>query len=139
VQRLGAAAAATAATAAVAFLPDVRFEVASLAGPVLQALDPETAHRWGIEMAKLGLFPRDGRLDDPRLRVQLWGRTFSNPIGIAAGFDKDAEAVEGILSMGVGFMEVGARFRCHRLCHWPKHERTTEAALLRAAWQIGRL
>ena len=110
-QRLSAAAAAAGAAAAMAYVPDARHEVASVAGGALQFLDPETAHSCGITMAKWGLLPRDGRIDDPRLRVRTLGKTFSNPIGVAAGFDKDAEAVEGILGIGVGFMEVGGPLR----------------------------
>jgi dihydroorotate dehydrogenase len=91
--------------------PDIRFHVASAFGSILRLADPETAHRFTIQCAKLGLIPRDSRPDDPRLRIRLWGRTFTNPLGVAAGFDKDAEAMEAILGMGLGFMEVGVLFR----------------------------
>jgi hypothetical protein len=89
--------------------PDIRFHVASALGSVLRLADPETAHRLTIEIARLGLTPRDSRPDDPRLHIKLWGRTFTNPLGIAAGFDKDAEAMDAIMGMGLGFMEVGER------------------------------
>lgn len=85
-----------------------RFEVASATGPLLRLLDPELSHRAGILAARFGLFPRETRPDPESLKVTLWGRTFPNPIGLAAGFDKDAEAIEGLLGVGFGFMEVGA-------------------------------
>lgn len=58
-----------------------KFELASATGPLLRTLDAETSHRIGILAAKYGLFPRDTRPDPESLRVQLWGRTFPNPIG----------------------------------------------------------
>eukprot|EP00882_Tetradesmus_deserticola_P030848 GHRQ01034824.1.p1 GENE.GHRQ01034824.1~~GHRQ01034824.1.p1 ORF type:complete len:336 (+),score=109.21 GHRQ01034824.1:260-1267(+) len=85
-----------------------KFELASAAGPLLRSIDAEEAHRIGILAAKWGLFPRETRSDPDCLRLQLWGRTFPNPIGLAAGFDKDAEAVKGLLGLGLGFMEVGS-------------------------------
>ncbi|KAI8468576.1 MAG: hypothetical protein J3K34DRAFT_426910 [Monoraphidium minutum] len=85
-----------------------RFDAASRLGPALRLLDPETSHRAGILAARLGLFPKETRPDPESLRVQLWGRSFSNPIGLAAGFDKDAEAIEGLLGLGFGFIEVGS-------------------------------
>lgn len=59
-----------------------KFELASASGPLLRSLDAETAHRVGILAAKWGLFPRETRPDPESLRVQLWGRTFPNPIGM---------------------------------------------------------
>jgi len=40
--------------------------------------------------------------------MSVWGKEFSNPIGLAAGFDKDGEAVTGLLDMGFGFVEIGS-------------------------------
>lgn len=81
----------------------------SLAGPVLKALPPETAHRATITALKLGLGPpRAAEADDPVLATTLWGRRFSNPIGLAAGFDKDAEVVDPMLRLGLGFVEIGS-------------------------------
>uniref|UniRef100_A0A383V1S4 Dihydroorotate dehydrogenase (quinone), mitochondrial n=1 Tax=Tetradesmus obliquus TaxID=3088 RepID=A0A383V1S4_TETOB len=85
-----------------------KFELASATGPLLRTLDAEDSHRLGILAAKWGLFPRETRPDPDCLRVQLWGRTFPNPIGLAAGFDKDAEAIKGLMGLGLGFMEVGS-------------------------------
>lgn len=80
----------------------------ALAAPVLKALPPETAHRATITALKLGLGPVASRPDDPVLAVTLWGRDFANPIGLAAGFDKDAEVVDPMLRLGFGFVEVGS-------------------------------
>ncbi|GBG00443.1 dihydroorotate dehydrogenase mitochondrial [Raphidocelis subcapitata] len=85
-----------------------RFELASATGPLVRLLDPETSHRVGILAARMGLFPKETRPDPPALRVNLWGRSFPNPIGLAAGFDKDAEAIEPLLNLGFGFVEVGS-------------------------------
>lgn len=80
----------------------------ALAAPVLKALPPETAHRATITALKLGLGPAASGPDDPVLAVTLWGRDFANPIGLAAGFDKDAEVVDPMLRLGFGFVEVGS-------------------------------
>ncbi|OWJ64521.1 quinone-dependent dihydroorotate dehydrogenase [Inquilinus limosus] len=80
----------------------------ALAAPVLKALPPETAHRATITALKLGLGPAAAGPDDPILAVSLWGRRFANPIGLAAGFDKDAEVVDPMLRLGFGFVEVGS-------------------------------
>lgn len=85
-----------------------KFELASATGPLLRSLDAETSHRIGILAARYGFFPRETRRDPEILRTRLWGRTFPNPIGLAAGFDKDAEAIKGLLGLGLGFMEVGS-------------------------------
>jgi len=80
----------------------------ALAAPVLKALPPETAHRAAITALKLGLGPIVREPDDPVLAVTLWGRRFANPIGLAAGFDKDAEVVDPMLRLGFGFVEIGS-------------------------------
>lgn len=77
-----------------------------LALPVLRLLDPEDAHRATI--AGLKLLPvRAPERDDPRLAVSAFGLDFPNPVGLAAGFDKDAEAPDAMLGFGFGFVEVG--------------------------------
>jgi len=58
-----------------------RFELMSATGPLVRLLDPEVSHRAGILAARLGLFPKETRPDPEALRVSLWGRTFSNPLG----------------------------------------------------------
>ncbi len=77
-----------------------------LARPLIHALDPESAHR--LAVAALALAPaRRPSPDDPRLAVRAFGLAFPNPVGLAAGFDKHAEAIDGVLGLGVGFMEIG--------------------------------
>ena len=76
--------------------------------PLLLRLPPETAHAVTIRTLRAGLAPRDGQADDPILKVRLWGRELSNPVGLAAGFDKDAEVPDAMLHLGFGFVEVGS-------------------------------
>jgi len=79
-----------------------------LARPWLNCLDPETAHRAAILALKLAdAFPTFGRAVDERLRVKAFGLDFPNPLGLAAGFDKNAEAAVGLLELGFGFVELG--------------------------------
>ena len=78
----------------------------ALTRPVLHALDPEDAHRLAIQMLKMAPLPAAPR-DDPRLSVRAFGLSFPNPVGMAAGFDKDAEAADALLRLGFGFVEVG--------------------------------
>ncbi|CAG9460205.1 unnamed protein product [Pedinophyceae sp. YPF-701] len=88
-------------------LTEASFEVASASGPLIRLLDPETAHNLGIWFFKYGLAPIETRPDPPSLRTKVWGRDFTNPLGLAAGFDKNAECPETMLNMGFGFVEVG--------------------------------
>ncbi|KAM4639349.1 dihydroorotate dehydrogenase (quinone), mitochondrial isoform 5-T5 [Amazona ochrocephala] len=74
--------------------------------PALRALPPEAAHRLAVRFAALGLLP-PARPDDPALEVQVLGHRFCNPVGLAAGFDKHGEAMDGLYKMGFGFVEVG--------------------------------
>jgi dihydroorotate dehydrogenase len=78
-----------------------------LTRPLLAALDAERAHRLAI--AALRLAPTRGKavVDDPRLGTRAFDLTFPNPLGLAAGFDKDGEAIAGCLGLGFGFVEVG--------------------------------
>ncbi len=80
----------------------------SLARPILSGLDAETAHNLTIRALALGLGPRRMEPDDPRLSVRVWGRTFTNPVGLAAGFDKNAEVYGPMSRLGLGFVEVGS-------------------------------
>jgi dihydroorotate dehydrogenase len=74
--------------------------------PLLRWFDPEDAHRLAIQGLKL-LQPARARTDDPKLAVRAFGLNFPNPIGMAAGFDKNAEVVDGLLRLGFGFVEAG--------------------------------
>ncbi|KAB1206438.1 Dihydroorotate dehydrogenase (quinone), mitochondrial [Morella rubra] len=84
------------------------FSATKLVNPFFALLDPEVAHRLAVSAAARGWVPREKRPDPSNLRLEVWGRNFSNPIGLAAGFDKNAEAVEGLLGLGFGFVEVGS-------------------------------
>jgi dihydroorotate dehydrogenase len=76
------------------------------ARPFLHAIDPETAHR--LTIRALALAPAaNPPPDDPRLAVEVLGRRFPNPIGLAAGFDKQGEAADALLGLGFGFVELG--------------------------------
>jgi dihydroorotate dehydrogenase len=79
-----------------------------LVGPVLRALDPERAHGATIALLKSGLVPAAAGPDDPVLAQALWGIGFANPVGLAAGFDKNAEVPDAMLRQGFGFVEVGS-------------------------------
>lgn len=77
-----------------------------LARPMLQVLDAETAHSLTIKALSFvpaGLPPTD----DSRLKVRLFGLDFPNPVGMAPGFDKNAEAADALLRLGFGFVEIG--------------------------------
>ena len=74
----------------------------------LQNLDPETAHGLAIKALQLGLAPKITPPTSPRLRTRIGPLELANPIGLAAGFDKNAQALSGLLKSGFGFIEVGA-------------------------------
>ena len=76
--------------------------------PLLFKINPETAHNLAIKTLKLNCFPGAFfRIDNEgMLKTNLFGKTFSNPIGLAAGFDKSAEVYNSIFKFGFGFVEV---------------------------------
>ena len=80
----------------------------SLAAPLLHRLGPERAHGLALWALERGLAVGRAEPDDPVLAVELWGRRFANPIGLAAGFDKDARAPVQALRLGFGFVEIGS-------------------------------
>jgi dihydroorotate dehydrogenase len=75
--------------------------------PLLRWFDPEDAHRLAIQGLRL-LPPARPRPDDPKLAVRAFGLNFPNPVGMAAGFDKSAEAPDALLRLGFGFVEIGS-------------------------------
>ena len=79
-----------------------------LVRPLLHGLDPETAHRATIAGLKTGLLPGPGPLRARGLEQHLFGLDFPNPVGLAAGFDKNAEVPDAMLAQGFGFVEVGS-------------------------------
>jgi dihydroorotate dehydrogenase len=78
-----------------------------LVWPILRRLDPEEAHRLVLKALGWGLGPKAPADAEPTLGIRVLGRDFPNPIGLAAGFDKNAEVFDRTLAMGFGFVEVG--------------------------------
>jgi dihydroorotate dehydrogenase len=76
--------------------------------PLLFRLDPEHAHGLAIGALKSGWVPPARSPADPALEVSVFGLGFANPIGLAAGFDKNAEVIDAMLAQGFGFIEVGS-------------------------------
>ncbi|WP_171170352.1 quinone-dependent dihydroorotate dehydrogenase [Ruegeria sp. HKCCA0370] len=74
----------------------------------LHRIDPETAHGMSIRALKSGLAPAPGPVTTPRLKTVVAGLTLPNPVGLAAGFDKNGEVLAPLSRAGFGFVEVGA-------------------------------
>ena len=72
-------------------------------------IDPETAHNFAIKSLKLNIAPNifDEDKKNPMFETELFGKKIDNPIGLAAGFDKNAEIYNSMFSLGFGFVEVG--------------------------------
>jgi dihydroorotate dehydrogenase len=79
-----------------------------LIGPLLRCLNAETAHDLTLWALEKGLGPSRRGDSDPALAVRLWNRDFDNPIGLAAGFDKNAAVVGPAFGLGFGFVEAGS-------------------------------
>ncbi|MEP1327570.1 quinone-dependent dihydroorotate dehydrogenase [Pseudophaeobacter sp.] len=79
-----------------------------LALKALHRVDPETAHSLSIKALTSGLAPAPGPVTSARLKTQIAGIDLPNPVGLAAGFDKNAEALTPLSRAGFGFIEVGA-------------------------------
>ncbi len=77
-----------------------------LARPLIHALDAETAHRFTVA-ALAAAPPLRAKRDPQALAIHAFGLDFPNPVGLAAGFDKHAEALDGALGLGFGFVEAG--------------------------------
>jgi dihydroorotate dehydrogenase len=75
---------------------------------LLHRFDPETAHGMALTALRLGLSPTAGTVTSTRLRTNLAGMELANPVGLAAGFDKNATALRPLSRAGFGFIEVGA-------------------------------
>lgn len=75
--------------------------------PLLQGLDAETAHGLTIKVLKTGFTGKVEISSPPNLATSCFGLHFKNPLGLAAGFDKNAEVADAMLAMGFGFVEVG--------------------------------
>ena len=74
----------------------------------LRVFDPETAHGLAISALNAGLGPKAGPFTSARLRTEVAGLSLPNPVGLAAGFDKNATALHALVRTGFGFLEVGA-------------------------------
>ena len=83
-------------------------DIYSVIKPVLWRLEPERAHHAALWALAHNLVPAAPEPDDPRLAVAALGRRFANPIGLAAGFDKDAKVWRQAGRLGFGFVEVGS-------------------------------
>ncbi len=83
-----------------------RLEAAGLA--LLQRMDAERAHGLALAALRTGLAPLPARVNSDRLRTEIAGLKLPNPLGLAAGFDKNATALHGLARAGFGFLEVGA-------------------------------
>ncbi|WP_439580078.1 quinone-dependent dihydroorotate dehydrogenase [Elioraea sp.] len=81
--------------------------LASCLMPFVRLVDAETAHRLAVAALARGLIGRTRRPPDPRLACRVMGFAFANPLGLAAGFDKQAEAIRPLFGLGFGFVEVG--------------------------------
>ena len=79
----------------------------SLLTGLLQLLPPETAHNFTIQLTKYGSSLIASDFEDQSLYNNIRGLSFSNPLGIAAGFDKNAELIDPLLKIGFGFVECG--------------------------------
>ena len=75
---------------------------------LLHKTDPENAHNLAIKALKYGMTPNRKVYTSKRLRQNIAGLDLLNPVGLAAGFDKNAEAIAPLLNTGFGFIEVGA-------------------------------
>ena len=75
--------------------------------PLIFKLDPELAHTLAIKALKTNLFLKQKISEVSYLKSELFGREIKNPIGVAAGFDKDAEVYNSLFNLGFGFVEVG--------------------------------
>ncbi|MCB1448563.1 MAG: quinone-dependent dihydroorotate dehydrogenase [Nitratireductor sp.] len=78
-----------------------------LVRPGIFCLDAEKAHGLAIKALKSGLLPAPPAVADSRLRLQVAGLDFPNPVGVAAGFDKNGEVPDALLRLGFGFTEIG--------------------------------
>ncbi|XP_060693616.1 dihydroorotate dehydrogenase (quinone), mitochondrial isoform X1 [Hemiscyllium ocellatum] len=86
---------------------DEKFYARHLMPALQKVVDPETSHTLAIWFISKGFIPRAKCRDSTSLEVNVFGQKFKNPVGIAAGFDKHGEAVDGLYKLGFGFVEVG--------------------------------
>jgi len=85
----------------------VIIEPFALARPFLHALDPEDAHAVTLRLLELGLVPSQPGVDRPALATSLFGTPVAHPVGLAAGFDKNARVYGAMYGQGFAFVEIG--------------------------------
>ncbi len=78
-----------------------------LVRPLVMMMTPEFGHTLAIKALKMGLIPPQPKVNDPVLKTSLFGIDFPNPVGLAAGFDKNADAADAMHGQGFGYVEVG--------------------------------
>lgn len=86
----------------------MRSRLIALGLPVLRRLDAERAHEFALSALRSSWVDGRGVVSDPRLAVDAAGMRFQNPIGLAAGFDKDGQATAALGRLGFGFLEIGS-------------------------------
>jgi dihydroorotate dehydrogenase len=86
---------------------NMRMDYYALLGPLVRLLPAEVAHETAIRALKAGVVPPARAKTRPALQSGCFGLSFPNPVGLAAGFDKNAEAVDALLAQGFGFVEAG--------------------------------
>jgi dihydroorotate dehydrogenase len=75
--------------------------------PLLFSLPEEIAHNLVIQALKYGLVPQQFEVPSSKLKTKLFGLNFKNPVGLAAGFDKNGSCIKPLIKQGLGFVEVG--------------------------------
>ncbi|HEV3157227.1 MAG TPA: quinone-dependent dihydroorotate dehydrogenase [Candidatus Baltobacteraceae bacterium] len=78
-----------------------------LARPILQCFDPETAHEFALRALELNFVPSQPAVGDARLLTTLFGKPLAHPVGLAAGFDKNARVFARMYAQGLSFVEIG--------------------------------
>ncbi|XP_066503975.1 dihydroorotate dehydrogenase (quinone), mitochondrial [Hoplias malabaricus] len=86
---------------------DERFYASALMPVLRNLVGAELAHVMSVRLLSLGIVPWNRYQDPASLEVKVMGQRFTNPVGMAAGFDKDGEAVDALYRLGFGFVEVG--------------------------------
>ncbi|KAG8699175.1 Dihydroorotate dehydrogenase (quinone), mitochondrial [Ceratobasidium sp. 394] len=77
--------------------------------PLMRAtLDPEVSHRLAVRVLGTPFAPKDQSVDDEVLKCTIWDIQMPSPIGLAAGFDKDGEAIDGLFGLGFDWVEIGS-------------------------------
>lgn len=82
-------------------------DIFSLARPIIYTLSPESAHNLAVRALSYGLLPAQKIPFQPALEQNIWSLNFKHPIGLAAGFDKNAVAINALLKQGFSFVEAG--------------------------------